>query len=101
MKIKKGDKVKILLGKDRGQEGTVELVLGKTQRVLVSGLNIFKKHMKPRTEGEKGGIIDKSRPLHISKVGLICPKCGKAVRVGYQNVAEKKVRVCLKCKAEL
>lgn len=99
MKIKKGDKVKILLGKDRGQEGTVEMVWGKKQAVLVSGLNTFKKHVKPHGEGEKGGIIDKSRPIGVSRVRLVCPKCGKAVRVGYQTVAEKKVRICLKCKA--
>jgi len=101
MRIKKGDKVKILLGKDRGQSGVVEEVKAKKKQVLVSGLNLFKKHVKPRAEGEKGGIIDKSRPLPLSKVMLICPKCGGAVRVGHQITAGKKARICLKCKAEI
>lgn len=105
MKIKKGDKVKILLGKDRGRIGTVELVLGKSRQVLVGGLNIFKKHSKPRKEGDKGGIIDKSRPLGIAKVALICPKCGEKTRVVYriinrENKKEKR-RMCLKCKVEI
>jgi len=105
MKIKKGDKVKILLGKDRGRIGTVELVLGKSRQVLVGGLNIFKKHSKPRKEGDKGGIIDKSRPLDIAKVVLVCPKCGKTTRVGYQIIKgenkKEKRRICLKCKVEI
>lgn len=104
MKIKKGDKVKILSGKDRGRVGTVELVLGKSREVLVGGLNIFKKHSKPRKEGDKGGIIDKSRPLAIAKVALVCPKCGMVTRVGYKitNLGKKeKNRICLKCKAEI
>lgn len=99
MKIKKGDKVKIQAGKDRGREGTVELVLEKTNEVLVGGINIFKKHSKPRKEGDKGGIIDKSRPLAVAKVALICPKCGRITRVGYHLVGDDKRRICLKCKA--
>jgi large subunit ribosomal protein L24 len=101
MKIKKGDKVKILTGKDRGQTGTVELVLEKKQAVLVSGLNIFKKHTKPRQEGEKGGIIDKSRPLSVAKVALICPKCNQVTRVGWQVAGGQKVRICKKCKSQI
>lgn len=101
MKIKKGDKVKIRAGKDRGREGTVELVLGKTSEVLVSGLNVFKKHSKPRREGDKGGIIDKFRPLNIAKVILICPKCSKITRVGFRLNGGMKKRFCLKCKEEI
>lgn len=101
MKIKKGDKVQILQGKDKGKVGTVEIVLVKSDKVLVGGLNLFKKHMKPRGERDKGGIIDKSRPLYVSKLGLVCPKCGKVVRVGYKTVGEEKKRVCLKCKGEI
>jgi len=100
MKIKKGDKVQILQGKDRGKTGTVEFVLAKSGKVLVGGLNIFKKHLKPRGEGDKGGIIEKSRPLAVSKIGLVCPKCGKAGRVGYKVLGEEKKRICLKCKGE-
>ena len=105
MKIKKGDKVKILAGKDKGRTGTVEIVLEKSGEVLVGGLNIFKKHSKPRKEGEKGGIVDKSRPIKSSKVILICPKCGKTTRVGYQLGSKKdkkeKRRICQKCQAEI
>ncbi len=101
MKIKKGDKVKILLGKDRGRSGTVEFVLGKSSEVLVGGLNIFKKHAKPRGEGDRGGIVDKSRPFNVAKVALICPKCGKTARIGYRTTGDKKNRICLKCKAEI
>lgn len=90
MKIKKGDKVKILLGKDRGKTGTVDRVLAKTGKVLIIGLNIFKKHLKPRGEGQPGEIIDRSQPLAASKVALICPKCGKITRQ----------RICRSCKAE-
>lgn len=105
MKIKKGDKVKILAGKDKGRTGTVEIALEKSGQVLVAGLNIFKKHTKPRKEGEKGGIVDKSRPIKSSKVILICPKCGKTTRVGYQAPNKKdkreKRRICQKCKVEI
>lgn len=99
MKIKKNDKVKILAGKDKGKVGTVEYVSAKNGEVLVNGLNIFKKHSKPRKEGEKGGIIDKSRPLNVAKVGLICPKCGIVTRVSYQITGKEKNRTCAKCKA--
>jgi len=99
MKIKKGDKVKILIGKDRGREGTVEVVLAKEKKVLVAGLNIYKKHTKPTKEGEKGGIIEKSRPIDIAKVALICPKCQQPTRVGYQVTGGEKQRICKKCKA--
>lgn len=103
MKIKKGDKVKILLGKDQAKIGMVDRVLEKTGEVLVGGHNLYKKHLKPKSEGSKssGGIIDLVRPLKISKVALVCPKCNKAVRVGYQTVSDKKVRICRSCKAEI
>jgi len=97
MKIKKGDKVKIILGKDRGREGQVEKVFPKSRKVLVAGLNVYKKHVRPKKEGEKGGVVEISRPLLISKVALICPKCGQTTRVGYQISGEEKLRICRKC----
>ena len=97
MKIKKGDKVKIILGKDRGREGQVEKVFPKSGKVLVAGLNVYKKHVRPKKEGEKGGVVEISRPLLISKVALICPKCGQTTRVGYQISGEEKLRICRKC----
>ena len=97
MKIKKGDKVKIILGKDRGREGQVEKVFPKSRKVLVAGLNVYKKHVRPKKEGEKGGVVEISRPLLISKVALICPKCGQTTWVGYQISGEEKLRICRKC----
>jgi len=100
MKIKKGDKVKILKGKDRGKTGTVDKVFSKTGKILVGGLNVYKKHSKPRGEA-KGGIFDFSRPLPASSVGLICPKCGKIIRVGYQVINGEKNRFCRECKSHI
>lgn len=103
MKIKKGDKVQVLLGKDRGKTGTVDVVFQKKGLVLVSGINIYKKHLKPRGEGRQktGGIIDQVHPLKVSKVGLICPKCGKVSRVGFLKTKEGKTRICHTCKGEI
>jgi len=103
MKIKKGDKVKILIGKDQGKEGTVDRVFKKQSEVLVGGLNVFKKHQKPRGQGKDstGGITDVSMPLPVSKVILICPKCHKETRVGYKKINDQKNRFCKKCQAEI
>lgn len=101
MKIKKGDKVIILSGKDAGKTGKVESVFGKKDKILVGGINIFKKHQKPRGEGRPGGIISIPRPITASKVAIICPKCNQTTRIGYQINGEEKVRICKKCKAQL
>ncbi len=98
MKIKKGDKVKIILGKDRGRQSRVEKVFPKEGKVLVAGLNLYKKHVRPKREGEKGGVVEISRPFTISKVALVCPKCGQPTRVGYRLSGKEKLRVCRKCK---
>ncbi len=101
MKILKGDQVKVLLGKDKGRTGEVLKSFPKTKKIIVKGLNMFKKHVKP-SNGQKGGIIEKERSLLISKTILICPSCQKAVRVGY-NVDKNgvKTRICKKCQAPL
>ncbi len=102
MKIKKGDKVKILLGKDQGKEGKVELVLGKDKKVFVGGANLYKRHV--RKQGDmQGGIIERPKPLDISNVALICPNCNKVTRVGYSVPRNNrdKIRVCKKCKKEI
>ncbi len=103
MKIKKGDKVKINLGKDSGKTGVVDRIFVKEGKVLVAGLNLYKKHMKPRGEGQKsqGGIVDLGRPILVSKVSLICPKCSKETRVKYQIIGEDKIRICSKCKGQI
>ena len=100
MKIKKGDKVKIMLGKDRGKTGTVEYVLSKKNKVFVSGANLYKRHVKKQGQIE-GGIIDIPKPLHVSDVSLVCPSCNKITRVGFEIVNGTKVRVCKKCKQSL
>lgn len=96
MKIRKGDKVKLIYGKDRGRISTVEKAFPKKNQVIVAGVNVYKKHVKPRGE-QKGGIIDLVKPLGISKVMLVCPKCDQATRVGYEFEGGKKFRVCKKC----
>lgn len=98
MNIKKGDTVKILAGKDRDKTGKIIKVDSKSDRVTVEGLNVYKKHVRPKKQGEKGQIVDVIRPMHYSNVALICPNCGKAVRTGYIIQEGKKSRCCRKCK---
>ena len=100
MKIKKGDNILVTSGKDRGRKGKVIRVLPMVGRVVVEGMNVKKKHMKPRRAKEKGQIIEMPAPFSISNVKLICVKCGKAVKVGYRLEGERKYRVCKKCGAE-
>ncbi len=99
MKIKKSDKVKIIAGKDRGKEGKVLEVFPEKKKIVVEGLNLAVKHMRPRRQGEKGQRIQFPMPLNSSNVMLICNKCGKLTRVGYKILEnKKKVRMCKKCK---
>lgn len=97
MKIKKGDTVVVTIGKDKGKKGKVERVVPSANAVVVTGINVFKRHMKRRDEKNPGGIIDLVKPLGVSKVSLICPSCGKPTRVGYLVAKNEKVRVCRKC----
>ncbi len=99
MKIKKGDTVLIIKGKDRNRVGKVIKALPKENRVVVEGLNLVKKHIKPRRQGEKGRIIEIPRPISVSNVKLICPNCQKPTKVGYKFEGEEKYRYCKKCKA--
>jgi len=101
MKIKKNDIVKMLSGKDRGKTGKVLRVEKSEKRIAVENLNTVKKHKRPRREGEKGQRVELPRLVDISKVALICPKCGKATRVGYRISGETKSRFCKKCNAEI
>lgn len=100
MKIKKGDTVKVLLGKDSGKEGKVAFVLGKDKKVFVEGANIYKRHVKKQGQIE-GGIIDLPKPFDISNVALVCPNCKKLTRVGYKIVGSDKLRICKKCNKEI
>ena len=101
MRIKKGDNVQILSGNDKGKTGEVLEVIPKADKIIVKGANIRKKHVKPRKQGEEGGIISVECAIPSSKVNVVCPKCGKATRVGYSVEKDEKVRVCKKCGAKL
>lgn len=101
MKILKGDKVKVLIGKDKGREGEVVKAMPKKDKIVIKGLNIFKKHVKP-SQGRPGSIIEKERAMTVSKVALICPNCKKTVRVAYSiDKSGEKSRICRKCKSIL
>ena len=100
MKVKKGDQVLIISGKDRGRKGKVMEVLPRKEKVIVEGINLRKKHVKPKKSGEKGQVIEMPSPFSVSDVKLICSKCGKAVRVGCKVEGKKKYRICKKCGQE-
>lgn len=101
MKIRAGDTVKIVCGKDRGKSGKVTRVFREAERVLVEGMNRYKKHVRPRRQGEKGEVVDVSRPLAVSNVQLLCPHCDAGIRVGFRFENETKIRICKKCKSRL
>lgn len=98
MKIKKGDTVKILYGKDSGKQGSVVAVDPKGKKVVVEGINVFKKHVKGDGRTKTSEILTIVKPLDVSKVILICSSCGKPTRVGIQRDGDKVERVCKKCK---
>ncbi len=97
MKIKKGDTVKILRGKDNGKTGKVIRVLAKEDQVAVEGLNVFKKHVRPKRQGEKGETVNVARPLPVANVAFFCSQCRQGVRLGFLVENGKKTRVCRKC----
>jgi len=101
MKIRKDDKVVVISGKDKGKTGKVLVADPKGMKVIVEGVSVATKHQKPRKQGQDGGIIKMETPIYVSKVQLVCPKCGKATRVGHALNGDKKVRVCKKCGAEI
>ena len=100
-RIKKNDLVKMLSGKDKGKTGKVLRVISEENKVVVEGLNLIKKHNKPRREREKGQRVELPRKIDSSKVMLVCSKCAKASRIAYRIEGEKKVRICKKCGAEM
>jgi large subunit ribosomal protein L24 len=102
MKIRKGDRVQVLSGKDRGKTGTVTRSIPEKGKVIVDGVNIAKKHQKPTSQTNTGGIIDKEMPIPVSNVAIICTSCGKQTRVGHRFEADgTKVRICRKCEGDL
>ena len=102
MRIKKGDTVQVLSGNDKGKTGEVLEVIPKTQKIIVKGVNIRKKHIKPRKQGEAGGIVKSEVAINASKVNVYCEKCKKGVRIKHEEKKDgTKVRVCAKCGTEI
>ena len=101
IKIKKGDEVIMLNGKDKGKKGKVLKIVRKSNRVVVDGLNLVKKNKKPSKQGEKGEIISMPRAVDISNVAVFCPRCNKGVRVGFRLSGEQKMRICRKCQENI
>jgi len=97
--IRKGDTVKIIAGKNRGKEGKVISVFPARKKIAVEGVNVYKKHMRPKREGEKGEVVDITRPFHTSNAMIVCSGCSKPTRVGHKTEGDKKVRACKKCNA--
>ena len=101
MNIKRDDTVVVLSGDDKGAKGKVIAVSPKEDKVIVEKVNMIHKHVKPRRQGEAGGIIDAEGAIYASKVALYCPKCDKGVRSKVEMEGDKKVRVCAKCGAKI
>jgi large subunit ribosomal protein L24 len=101
MKIKLGDTVLIIAGKDRNKSGKITEVFPKDNKIVIEGLNIVKKHVKPKKQGEKGQRVEVPRAINVSNVKIICPKCKKSTRIGYRLIEKGKVRICKKCEQEI
>jgi large subunit ribosomal protein L24 len=102
IKLKKGDRVRVLTGKDRGKEGVIMRVIPKDNKVIVDGVNVAKKHQKARTATSQGGIIDKDMPIPVPNVALLSPSDGKPTKVGYKVLDDgTKIRVCRRTGAEI
>lgn len=101
MKIKKGDLVRVIYGKDKGREGKIEKVYRKKNQVLIPGINLYKRHIKKNEKMPQGGIVSVPRPLDASKVMIVCKSCKHLTRVGYQVKKGKKIRICKQCGSQL
>ena len=101
MKIKKGDTVRIQKGKDRGKSGKVDRVMPRQGKIIVTGVNLYKKHLKPSRKNPQGGILDYNAPISATNAMVICPRCNKATRIGYKITEKSKLRICKKCKESI
>ena len=101
LKIKKGDQVVVISGKEKGKKGKIQTVEPEKNKVIVQGVNFVSKHKKPAGQGKMGGIIKQENSIDASNVMVICSKCNKGTRVGYKITDGKKVRICKKCGATL
>lgn len=101
MKLRKGDTVVVMIGRDAAKQGKIDRVYAKQGTVMVDGVNMYKRHVKKNEQLPEGGILDLPRPIDVSKVQLLCPKCKKPTRIGFKIEKGKKVRICRKCEATL
>ena len=101
LNVKKGDTVVVISGKDKGKQGKILAAMPEDQRVIVQNVNMITAHVKPRKQGEEGGIVKREAAIYASKVQVVCPKCDKGTRVAYKVTDGKKVRVCKKCGQEI
>ena len=101
LKIKKNDKVVVLSGKDKGKQGKVLGTVPKSTKIVAEGINMVTCHVKPRKQGETGGIVQREAAMYASKVQVVCPKCNKGTRIAHKIENGKKSRVCKHCGAEL
>ena len=101
MNVKKGDTVIVLSGKDKGKQGKVLGTVPSEAKVVVEGINMVTCHVKPRKQGEEGGIVKREAAMYASKVQVVCPKCNKGTRIAHKIENGKKTRVCKHCGAEL
>ena len=101
MKLKKGDNVNVIKGKDKGKNGKIEKVFPKENKVLVANVNLYKRHLKARSQNEPSEIVTLTKPLSMANVAFVCPKCKKESRVGYKIEKNVKSRICLNCKSEI
>jgi large subunit ribosomal protein L24 len=101
MKLKKGDNIKVIRGKDKGKTGKIDKVFPKVGKVLVANVNVYKRHLKARSQSQPSEIVNITKPLTEGSVILVCPKCHKTTRVGYQIQKDVKSRICRRCKSEI
>ncbi|MCX6790847.1 MAG: 50S ribosomal protein L24 [Candidatus Gribaldobacteria bacterium] len=101
MKIKKGDNVIVISGKDKGKKGKVQRGFPALGLLVIEKVNLKKVHKKPRKQGEKGQVVEVAAPIKACKVMLICGKCAKVTRTGYKIENDKKIRICKKCQESI
>lgn len=97
VRVKKGDLVRVIAGKDKGKEGKVLRVIPRENKVIVENVHIVKRHQRPTQRLREGGIIEREAPIHVSNVMVVCPSCNRPTRIGYKFVEGRKVRYCRKC----
>ena len=101
LNVKKGDTVVVISGKDKGKQGKILAAMPEDQRVIVQNVNMITAHVKPRKQGEEGGIMKREAAIAACKVQVVCPKCSKGTRIAHKIEGDKKIRVCKHCGAEL